>query len=145
MFKKSIDDRLSSWIELRKNLDNSENPLQEVWDFWNMSPFIPYNRNIDPYNQKKWPSPWEIIAENIYDDFTKSLMIAWTLKLTKKYSESFVELKTMIDDINNKQYNLVFVDNTWIINYSNEGPVNISQFNDNVYKLENIIEITTPR
>lgn len=144
MFKKEIESRISLWIELRKNLDLAEHPLQDVWDFWNASPFTPYNKNIDPYYPKSWPSPWEIIAENIYDDFTKALMIAWTLKLTEKFKNSKIEIKSMLDETQNRQYNLIFVDNNWILNFDDNGPISITDHIASL-KLENIIEITRPR
>lgn len=144
MFNKSVNDRLSTWINFRHQLDIAQNPLQEVWDFWHTSPFIPYNKNIDPYNKKSWPSPWEIIAENKYDDFTRSLMIAWTLKLTEKFKQSKIEIKTLVDKNRNRQYNLVFVDDTWIINFEDDGPIPAEE-NFSSFKLENLIEIEIPR
>ena len=86
MFSYSVDQRLTEWINCRNTIDQIEEPLQYVWDFWHTAPFIPYNKNIDPFFQRGWPSPWEIIVENKYDDFTRALMIAWTLKLTKKFN-----------------------------------------------------------
>lgn len=144
MFNLNVDDRLSAWIELRNKLEESINPLQEVWDFWHTAPFIPYNKNIDPYYQKSWPSPWEIISYNKYDEFTRSLMIAWTLKLTKKFINSTLELKTLVDITSEREYNLVFVDNTWVINYHDNGPVKVQELNDS-FIIKNIIEIDLPR
>lgn len=144
MFNLNVDDRLSAWIELRNKLEESKNPLQEVWDFWHAAPFIPYNKNIDPYYQKSWPSPWEIISYNKYDEFTRSLMIAWTLKLTKKFVNSTLELKTLVDITSEREYNLVFVDNTWVINYHDNGPVKVQELNDS-FIIKNIIEIDLPR
>jgi hypothetical protein len=81
MFEKSVEARLSAWASHRAELDNSEDPLTITWEFWRHSPYIPYNHNIEPFNPRSWPTPWDIIVENKYDDFTKSLMIAWTLKI----------------------------------------------------------------
>lgn len=144
MFNQSIDERLTTWVKLRSELDQSLTPLQDVWDFWHGAPFIPYNKNINPYYQKSWPSPWEIIVENKYDEFTRSLMIAWTLKLTKKFSESKIELKTLLDTTNDREYNLVFVDKNWVINYSNDGPIEAGNLFDS-FKVENLIEVEVPR
>jgi len=144
MFNRSVDSRLTEWIEHRKNLDQNSDPLQEVWNFWQTAPFIPHNRNIDPYHQKSWPTPWEIIETNIYDDFTKALMISWTLKLTKKFKDSKIEIKTMVDPNRTRQYNVICIDNTWAINYNDNGPIPALEINDG-FKLENIIEILSPR
>lgn len=144
MFEETVEKRLETWLEFRKKLEKSSNPLQEVWDFWNQAPFIPYNQYIDHYYQNAWPSPWEIIAKNKYDDFTKALMIGWTLKITKRFNESDIFLQTAVDISSQREYNLVYVDNSWVINYSDNGPVDIKNLPDS-FKVENLIELTTPR
>lgn len=144
MFNQPVDIRLTEWIEHRKELDRSTDPLQDVWDFWNQAPFIPHNRNIDPYYQKSWPTPWEIIETNKYDDFTKALMISWTLKLTKKFKDSKIEIKTLVDSNRTREYNVIYIDDTWAINYNDNGPISASAINDE-FKLENIVEVAGPR
>lgn len=144
MFNQSVDQRLTEWINCRNTIDVSETPLQIVWDFWHSAPFIPFNKNIDPFFQRNWPSPWEIIAENKYDDFTRALMIAWTLKLTKKFNQSKIEIKTLVDSIHEREYNLVYVDDKWIINYHDNGPIDIKDLNGS-FRLQNLVEVSTPR
>lgn len=144
MFTLSIDDRLSKWIELRSFIDTADDPLAEVWDFWHQAPFVPHNKNIDPYYQKSWPSPWEIIATNKYDDFTKALMIGWTLKLTSRFKNSKIILKTYVDPKTEKEFNLIYVDEQWVINYNDNGPVSADTVIDS-FHLQNLIEVNTPR
>jgi len=144
MFNLSVDERLTEWANHRRHLDSIDNPLQEVWDFWHQAPFIPHNRNIDQYYQQSWPSPWEIIAENKYDDFTKALMIGWTLKLTKKYQNSKIELRTLVDNARSREYNLIYVDEKWVINYSDNGPVEVPEITSS-FRLENLVEVALPR
>lgn len=144
MFNLPVDDRLSEWINHRRRLDESNDPLQDVWDFWHQSPFIPHNRKIDPYYQRSWPSPWEIIEDNKYDDFTKALMIGWTLKLTNKFKNSRIEVRTLIDTAQTREYNLVYVDDDWVINYNDNGPVTADEVTGS-FRLENLVEVTTPR
>ena len=144
MFKLSIDDRLSAWITLRDELETAQDPLTQVWDFWHQAPFIPQNKSVDPYYQKSWPSPWEIIAANKYDDFTKALMIGWTLKLTSKFKNNKIILKTLIEPDTEKEYNLIYVDEKWVINYSDNGPISVEEITDS-FHLQNLIEVNTPR
>jgi hypothetical protein len=144
MFNQSVDQRLTEWINCRNTLEVIEDPLQYVWDFWHPAPFIPYNKNIDPYFKRNWPSPWEIIAENKYDDFTRALMISWTLKLTKKFNQSKIEIKTLVDSEHEREYNLVFVDDNYVINYSDNGPVSVLDLIGS-FRLQNLIEVDTPR
>lgn len=144
MFDLGVDDRLSAWSNLRHRVELSEEPLTLVWEFWNESPFIPYNNKIDPYYQASWPSPWEIIVDNRYDDFTKALMIGQSLKMTKRFANSVIQLKTLVDKANNRQYNIVSIDEEWAINYNDNGPELLKNIPES-FLLENIIELTGPR
>jgi hypothetical protein len=140
MFNKLVDDRLSLWADHRRSISNSNNPLQDVWEFWRHSPYIPYNNKIDPFNKRDWPTPWEIIVHNQYDDFTKALMIGYSLKLSKRFKESKIEIKTLVNDQKTCYYNIVCVDDCWAINYNDNGPVNMEDIPDSFY-LENLIEL----
>jgi hypothetical protein len=144
MFDLGVDDRLSAWASLRHQADLSKDPLTLVWEFWSTAPFIPYNNKFDPYYQASWPSPWEIIVENRYDDFTKALMIGQSLKMTKRFASSKIEIKTLVDNANNRQYNIVSIDEEWIINYNDNGPELLQNIPES-FLLENIIELTGPR
>lgn len=144
MFNLPVDDRLSSWAKFRADLDQSVQPLEDVWEFWKQAPYIPFNNKIDPYYQAAWPSPWEIIVDNKYDDFTKTLMIGWTLKLSNRYKNNTVELKTYVDKSKNAVYNVISLDDTWLINYSDNGPVSSKNLPDS-FSLQNLIELRTPR
>jgi hypothetical protein len=144
MFNQSIDDRLSSWAQHRAQLNNSTSPFEDIWAFWKQAPYIPYNNKIDPYHKASWPSPWEIIVDNKYDDFTKAVMIAWTLKLTDRFNKSVIVVKTYVDKSKSRQYNVVCVDDTWAINYSDNGPVPIENIPDS-FLLENLVELEPAR
>jgi hypothetical protein len=144
MFNQSVDKRLESWLAHRTQLEQSANPLQEVWDFWHTAPFVPHNQQVDPYHRQSWPSPWEIIAENKYDDFTRALMIGWSLKLTKRFCNSAIVIKTVVDNQNSKEYNLVYIDNAWVINYDDNGPISVDSLCES-FGLENLIELDPPR
>jgi hypothetical protein len=143
MFNQTVDDRLSAWAEHRKMLDSSVDPLTDTWEFWRVAPYIPYNNKIDPFNQKSWPTPWSIIVDNKYDDFTKALMIAWSLRFTKRYKESKIEIKTLVNNQKKCYYNVVCVDDCWAINYNDNGPVSMEDIPDSFY-LENLIDVSNP-
>jgi hypothetical protein len=144
MFDKKVDERISEWKSFRETLDRSKNPLQDVVNFWASAPYIVYNRRIDPYNKKSWPTPWEIIEDNKYDDFTKSLMIAWTLKLTKKFEKSSIEIKTYADQDKRREYNLVVVNNDIVLNL-NDNECNLTGDIPESFILENLIQVEQPR
>lgn len=144
MFKLSADDRISSWATLRAQLETCEDPLQLTIDFWNDAPFIPYNRRVDPFNPRSWPTPWEIIVENQYDDFTKSLMMAYSLKFTQRFKNSAIELRTYVDKVKNLNYNIICVDDLWAINYKDNEPVLLKNLPDS-FLVENLIEVKAQR
>jgi len=143
MFNNSVDDRLSSWATFRKELSTSATPLEDVWEFWRPAPYIPYNHKIDPYNQKSWPTPWDMIVENKYDDFTKALMIGWTILLTDRFKTSKIEIKTLVNDQKTCYYNIVCVDDDWAINYNDNGPVPINNLPGSIF-IENLVELKSP-
>jgi hypothetical protein len=144
MFNKPPDERLSEWKSLRDSINHSDNPLPMVAEFWSKAPVIPYNHRIDQYNRKSWPTPWEIIVDNKYDDFTLGLMIGYTLKLTEKFANSKVELRTLVDQERTKLYNLVYIDDETVLNYDKWNSIKAQDIPDS-FLLENLIDIGSPR
>ena len=144
MFNLPPDERLSAWSRFRKQLEVAEEPLMDLVEFWHQAPFIPYNKDVDPYNLKSWPTPWEVVVENKYDDFTKALLMSWTLKLTDRFKDSKIEIKTYIDGDRKRQYNLVFIDELFVLNYF-DGTVSPSDIIPESFFMENIIEVQRPR
>ena len=139
-----IDDRLTFWSEFRKSLNHSDNVLKDIADFWGEIKTIPYNRAIDPYNQLSWPTPWEIIADNVYDDFTLAVMIGWTIKLSTQFMNSQVQVRTMVDKNRTQLYNLIYVDDYYVLNYERNTVVKAQDIDDS-FLLENLVELARPR
>jgi hypothetical protein len=144
MFNVSPDKRLSEWAELRKEISSSDNPYDVLAEFWSRAPVIVHNHIINPYEPDNWPTPWEIIYENKYDDFTLALMISYTLKLSDRYKNSCVEIRTMVDSNQTRLYNLVYVDGKDVLNYIPNSAVQAEEI-ENILNLENIVEIDFPR
>jgi hypothetical protein len=143
MTELEVSNRLSAWAKLRQDVNSSDNPLLDVWDYWHSVPFIAYNHRINPHDSETWGSPWEIIAENVYDDFTMALMMAWTLKLTKKFENVKITIQTMVDKQHSRQYNIVCVEDYGVINYSDAGPVPMNSWPDS-FSIDNIVEVHRP-
>ena len=144
MFDKNIEQRLSLWYNFRSSLNSDLEPLESVWNFWKSAPFVPYNHKIDHYDNSKWPTPWEILVDNKYDDFTKALMIGWTLKFSQRYKNNLIELRLLVDNTKNTYYNVIAVDNEWLINYSDNGPIKLDLLPKTIF-IEYLIELTVPR
>ena len=144
MFKLEVEDRLTAWSTLRKQINDSTDPLQDLVDFWSTAPFTAHNHKIDPYYSASWPTPWEIIVENIYDDFTKAVLMGYTLLLTDRYKDNQITIKTLVDDELNRLYNVVVVDEEWAINYFDNQVVPVHNI-PSLYRLENLVELKWPR
>lgn len=144
MFKTDPDQRLSRWSEFRKTLDSSSEALDDVAKFWQSAPLIPYHSKIDPYYSRQWPTPWEIVYDNQYDDFTLSLMIGWTLLLTEKFKTAKIEIKTLVDDTAKRLYNVVCVNDQWALNFVDGEAVPLDKV-PSLYRLENLVPLERPR
>lgn len=143
MFNKEVDERLQEWSDFRKSLDHIENPFEAVSEFWYSAPKITHNHKVDPYNFKSWPTPWEMIVDNRYDDFSLALMIGYTLKFSNKFKDHNIQIRTMVDKLRNRLYNLVFVNDEVVLNYS-DTVVNANNIDENLY-LDNLVEIDQSR
>ena len=143
MFGLGIEQRLETWYKFRKSLGFSQNPIKEVHDFWKNAPFIPFNHKIDRFNFNSWPTPWEIIIENKYDDFTKAIMIAYTLKLSIPYENSNIFIKTLVDE-QNREYNIVEIEDNWVLNFRDSVAVKVTDITDS-FMVENQVELIVPR
>ena len=117
---------------------------QDTIEFWNRVQLIGHNKFIDPYYQASWPGPWEIIDNNVYDDFTKAVMIGYTLLLTEKYKNSNIEVKTLVDKTHKKLYNIVCIDELCILNFKDTEVVNPGQIPDTCC-VENLVILESPR
>lgn len=85
MFDKPDSERLAVWHDFRNSLETSDNPLQDVIDFYNKAPLV--SIVMDPYDQESWLDPWELLYENKYCEFAIVLGISHTLSLTDRFSQ----------------------------------------------------------
>ena len=144
MFKTDPDLRLHLWFEFRASLESSATPLEDTVAFWDEAPRIAYNNLIDQHYDGNWPTPWEIIDRNKYDDFTLGIMIGYTLKLTEKFANSKIELRTMVDENRTKLYNLIYIDDNMVLNFDKWKAIQVENI-PNSFLLENLVDITRPR
>ena len=124
MFSKNYEQRLSDWRSFRSTLEESVDPIQDTIDFYNNAPLVKYQ--CDPYDRSTWPSPWEIIQENIYCPFVKILAICYTLQLTDVLSKNTFEIHIRYSSADSKIYYLLFVDDR-IIGYLEDTHVHRSK------------------
>jgi len=116
MFNKPYDQRLRCWRELRNSIESSVSPFDDVKEFWQTAPVG--RPCADPYDSDTWPSPWELIHENVYCEFLQLLAICYTLQLTDRFSRSQFEIHITLDNKENDIKYVLFVDNQAIRYYS---------------------------
>lgn len=108
MFHKNYEQRLKSWGCLRQSLETSEDPFLEVLEFYKQAPYV--SIHTDPWSREMWPTPWELIYENQYDDFGRVLGMCYSLQLTERFKGSTFEIH--ISTLESLSYlYLLFVDN----------------------------------
>lgn len=90
MFFKNFEQRMAEWRSFRDRLEVSNDPIQDTINYFNAAPIV--KLAADPYDRESWPSPWELIENNLYCDFVKILAICYTLQLTTKFSDSVFEI-----------------------------------------------------
>lgn len=136
MFQNSYDKQFTIWKKFRSKLEDSTNPLEDTIKFWAMAPLV--NKHLDPYRVDTWPDPWQIIKDGKYNDLTINLMIGHTLKLTKRFNESQIEIRTYLDTDNKTVYNTCYIDNK-ILNYHYGEVVDENDLPNNV-----VLQMATP-
>lgn len=113
-FFESFEKRTLQWAIFRNELEKSNDPFQDVIDFWNKAP-ISY-RTCDPFDQKTWLEPWNLLEENNYCEFSKILAIYYTLVLTDRFKNCYFEIQ-IINDKNAHELRYILIVDDLIIGY----------------------------
>jgi hypothetical protein len=71
-------------------------------------------------------------------------MIGNSLKFTERFANSKIDLRILVDKPNNRQYNIVCVEDNVVINYNDNGPELLKNVPES-FLLENIMELNVPR
>lgn len=124
MFDRKYEDRLTIWSCLRQDLEQSNDPYQDVIDFYNMAPRV--SIATDPWDETRWPDPWELVFENQYDDFLTVLGQCYSLQLTDRFSGSSFEIHIGIDREKSRTCYLLIINKTIVIGW-NESYVDIKE------------------
>ena len=121
IFLFDYETRLKSWSIFRNTIAtyNIVQQCVEVDRFWQKTPY--QNHYLHPDFMKEWPTPWQLLSDNIYCYYARALGIIYTLLLLGKKDIALVEAK----DDNNNEVVLVLVDNAkYVLNYWPETVLN---------------------
>ena len=116
MFHKQYEDRLAVWSCLRNKLESVEDPYQAVIDFYKDAPYV--RLHADPWDKNTWPSPWELIFENEYDDFCRVLGYCYSLQLTERFKDSKFEIHIGIDNQECRTLYLLIINNSIVLGWN---------------------------
>lgn len=114
IFFEGFESRIKHWKNFREKLESIENPIQSVIDFWNQAPIG--SITCDPFDQKTWLEPWNLIEENHYCEFSKILAIYYTLALTDRFQNNYFEIQ-IINDRNAHELKYILYVDDLIIGY----------------------------
>ena len=101
--------RLAEWSSFRQSLEISNDPIQDVIDYYKQVPVV--SIHTDPYDMSSWPDPWELVYENEYCEYCILLGMCYTLQLTDRFSQSDFEIHISTDKTSEVFFYPVFVDN----------------------------------
>lgn len=113
--------RLRNWSELRTKLIDKPLDIQciEIDKFWQRVPTQTHYLHTDFI--KDWPTPWELLNDNVYCYYSRALGMIYTLLLLDTKN---IELVEAVDD-NSNEVVLVLVDNAkYVLNYWPDTVVN---------------------
>jgi len=116
MWPVGYEERLQSWVQLRQDCENKslKAQLNQIAGWWGHAPRV---KNVLHWQDKTtWPTPWELLADNNFDELAISLGMSYTLLMLES-NNTTVEI-VQAKDISANEYNLVMVDNQkYILNY----------------------------
>tara|TARA_B110000503_G_scaffold140098_1_gene230115 strand:+ start:2419 stop:2844 length:426 start_codon:yes stop_codon:yes gene_type:complete len=127
---KNFEEHLKIWHDFRISLELSKDPIQDTIDYYNQKKSVEL-LNADPYSQETWPTPWELLQENIYCPFVKILAICYTLQLTDCLSHHDFEIHITLDENNDTLY-LLFVGDR-VIGFEENTYVHKNQISNNLH------------
>jgi len=115
MFNLSVEERLKYWRRYRIGLSplDTEECLDSVVQLWSKAPLV--NQHLASDLPETWPTAWELISDNYYDEVGVALGMFYTLY----YSEKFDENSIMYDVYKSTDgiINTVTLENKYVLNY----------------------------
>ena len=121
MWPQTPEQRLHSWYQLR--LDTADMPLESclaaVNDWWFLAPMN--SRYLHWDDVDNWPTPWELLNDNIFCDVARALGMLYTIAIIER--PEITELSMFQTD----EDNLVQINQgKYILNWGNQQVVNIN-------------------
>ncbi len=127
MWQIEYQDRLQSWSVLRENIATIDliDQLKLTAEWWGKAPIT--NHIIHWSDNKNWPSPWELLANDSYCELASALGIVYTIILNETFSANVV-IAQAVDEFGNDCI-IVLVNNYYILNWDINTVLNTEECN----------------
>lgn len=119
MWSLKTQERLHEWNGFRRIISNLsfDEAILNTMHLWSYAPIV--NHYLDKSEPTEWPTPWELLRENKYDDTAKALGMLYTLFLSDHGSDHSFNLVQMKATSDLETYNIVNIDSgKYILNYT---------------------------
>lgn len=124
MYNGKFENQLLAFRNLRKEIDQNQDPILFAANYWLSLPFVKYT--MDPWDTSTWPAnPWELIQEKELCRFGRILGLCYTLQLTETFSSEDFEIIIGVDKENTDYHYIVSVNGLYIGLYDNTKPIKI--------------------
>jgi hypothetical protein len=120
MWPQDYSARLLAWANLRNQCIQSPlaQAMSDIDVWWQQTPWQPYYLHWDDHDH--WPTPWELLNDNVYCDLARALGIMYTVAMTERDDITTIEL------VDTDQGNLVLVNQgKYILNWHSSDELNI--------------------
>ena len=124
IFLQDYPTRLREWHKLKESLTTADiqTICVEVDKFWQQCPMVTHY--LHPADVKDWPTPWELLNDNMYCPYARALGMTYTLLLL---GITDIDIVDAIDD-HSTDVVLVLVDRAkYIMNWFPDSVLNTDQ------------------
>ena len=116
----SSSQRIRHWKTFRTTLNETLTDVEQLvsaMKYWYQYPLV--DRYIDPYDPKRWLTPWEFLHENKFCRSSLAYMMKQTLLLgeDERWSDDRLKLMYIDDKELSSEFIIVVADNKYVINY----------------------------
>lgn len=132
MWTVKFEERLADWANLRESAQQAdiEQQLSQINDWWFRAPISNHYLHLDDIS--KWPSPWDLLSDNIYCEVARAAGIVYTVLMMENNTINTCEIidtdKGVFVSINNGEYILNYAPKTLLNNQ--QGLFNITRIID---------------
>ena len=128
MWTMRSEDRLKEWKQFRNHIGTLpfDEAVKATVHLWSFAPFV--NHHLDHVEPADWPTPWDLLVENKYDDAAKALGMLYTLYLSAHGPTHVYAILKADASSQLESYNLVEIDSgKYVLNFAFDGIISKEQ------------------